>query len=153
MIKRIKHGKIRITCRITLDQYHPSVLKALGLISVSRDYTIYDTDLAMYYSLFNRRFKSHSKYPRKLLIQKYMNFEAVNSVCLKTHIFIYSFQSSIKLEIMLNAWLKNKRFSKYPLFIYIQKQRCEKPINMYKHMTTNLNRRIWKSDFHYMIQH
>lgn len=35
MIKRIKHGKIRITCRITLDQYHPSGLKALGLILVS----------------------------------------------------------------------------------------------------------------------
>ena len=51
MIKRIKHGKIRITCRITLDQYHPSGLKALGLILMSRDDTTYDTDFAMYYSL------------------------------------------------------------------------------------------------------
>ena len=30
MIKCIKHGKIRIICRIALDQYHPSGLKALG---------------------------------------------------------------------------------------------------------------------------
>jgi hypothetical protein len=43
MIKCIKHGKIRIT----LDQYHPSGLKALWMILVSRD----DTDFAMYYSL------------------------------------------------------------------------------------------------------
>ena len=28
MIKCIKHGKILIICRITLDQYHPSGLKA-----------------------------------------------------------------------------------------------------------------------------
>ena len=52
MIKRIIHGKIRITCRITLDQYHPSGLKALGLILMSRDDTTYDTDFAMYYSLY-----------------------------------------------------------------------------------------------------
>ena len=50
---RIKHGKIRITCRITVDQYHPSGLKALGLILVSRDDTTYDMDFAMYYSLYN----------------------------------------------------------------------------------------------------
>ena len=49
MIKCIKHGKIRIICRITLDQYHPSALKALWMILVSRD----DTDFAMYYSLYN----------------------------------------------------------------------------------------------------
>ena len=52
MIKRIKHGKIRITCRITLDPYHPSGIKALGLILMSRDDTTYDTDFAMYYSLY-----------------------------------------------------------------------------------------------------
>jgi hypothetical protein len=52
MIKCIKHGKIRIICRITLDQYHPSGLKALWMILVSRDNTAYDTDLAMYYSLY-----------------------------------------------------------------------------------------------------
>jgi hypothetical protein len=28
MIKCIKHGKIRIICRITLDQHHPTGLKA-----------------------------------------------------------------------------------------------------------------------------
>jgi hypothetical protein len=32
MIKCIKHGKIRIICRITLDQYHPSGLQALWMI-------------------------------------------------------------------------------------------------------------------------
>jgi hypothetical protein len=52
MIKCIKHGKIRIICRITLDQYHPSGLKALWMILVSRDDTAYDTDFAMYYSLY-----------------------------------------------------------------------------------------------------
>ena len=51
MIKCIIHGKIRIICRITLDQYHPSGIKALWLILVSRDDTAYDTDFAMYYSL------------------------------------------------------------------------------------------------------
>ena len=48
MIKCIKHGKIRIT----LDQYHPSGVKALWMILVSRDDTAYDTDFAMYYSLY-----------------------------------------------------------------------------------------------------
>ena len=48
MIKRIKHGKIHIT----LDQYHPTGLKAPGLILVSRDDMSYDTDFAMYYSLY-----------------------------------------------------------------------------------------------------
>ena len=52
MIKCIKHGKIRIICRITLDQYHPSGIKALWMILVSRDNTAYDTDFAMYYSLY-----------------------------------------------------------------------------------------------------
>jgi hypothetical protein len=52
IIKCIKHGKIRIICRITLDQYHPSGLKALWMILVSRDDTAYDTDFAMYYFLF-----------------------------------------------------------------------------------------------------
>ena len=51
MIKCIKHGTIRIIYRITLDQYHPSGLKALWMILVSRDDTAYDTDFAMYYSL------------------------------------------------------------------------------------------------------
>jgi hypothetical protein len=32
MIKCIKHGKIRIICHITLDQYHPSGLKTLWMI-------------------------------------------------------------------------------------------------------------------------
>ena len=45
MIKCIKHGKIRIICRITLDQYHLSGLKALWMILVSRDDTAYDTDI------------------------------------------------------------------------------------------------------------
>ena len=53
MIKCIKHGKIRIICRITLDQYHSSGLKALWMILVSRDDTAYDTDFAMYYPLLN----------------------------------------------------------------------------------------------------
>jgi hypothetical protein len=52
MIKCIKHGKIRIIYRITLDQYHPSGLKALWMILVSGDDTAYDTDFAMYYSLY-----------------------------------------------------------------------------------------------------
>ena len=52
MIKCIKHGKIRIICRITLDQYHPLGLKVLWMILVSRDDMAYDTDFAMYYSLF-----------------------------------------------------------------------------------------------------
>ena len=52
MIKIIKHGKIRIICRIILDQYHPSGLKALWMILVSRDDMAYETDLAMYYSLY-----------------------------------------------------------------------------------------------------
>jgi hypothetical protein len=39
MLKCIKHGKIRIICRITLDQYHSSGLKALWMILVSRDDT------------------------------------------------------------------------------------------------------------------
>jgi hypothetical protein len=51
MIKCIKHGKVRIICRITLDQYHPSSLKAHWMILVSRDDTAYNTDFAMYYSL------------------------------------------------------------------------------------------------------
>ena len=55
MIKCIKHGKIRIICRIILDQYHPSGLKALWMILVSRDDTAYDTDFAMYYSLIYQR--------------------------------------------------------------------------------------------------
>ena len=46
MIKCIKHGKLRIICRITLD------LKALWMILVSQDDTAYDTDFDMYYSLF-----------------------------------------------------------------------------------------------------
>jgi hypothetical protein len=50
MIKCIKNGKIRIICRITLDQYHPSGLKALWMILIFRD----DTDFAMYYSLYIR---------------------------------------------------------------------------------------------------
>ena len=33
-------------------QYHPSGLKALWMILVSRDDTAYDTDFAMYYSLY-----------------------------------------------------------------------------------------------------
>ena len=49
MIKCIKHGKIRIICCITLDQYHPTDLKALWMILVSGD----DTDFAMYYFLYN----------------------------------------------------------------------------------------------------
>ena len=53
MIKCIKHGKIRIICRIILDQYHPSGLKALWMILVSRDDTAYAMDFAMYYSLYN----------------------------------------------------------------------------------------------------
>jgi hypothetical protein len=56
MIKCIIHGKIRIICRITLDQYHPSGIKALWLILVSRDDTAYDTDFAMYYSLYIKYF-------------------------------------------------------------------------------------------------
>jgi hypothetical protein len=52
MIKIIKHGKIRIICRITLDQYHPSGLKALWMILVSQDDMAYETDFAMYYSLY-----------------------------------------------------------------------------------------------------
>jgi hypothetical protein len=52
MIKCIKHDKIRIICRITLDQYHPSGLKAFWMILVSRDDSAYDTDFAMYYSLY-----------------------------------------------------------------------------------------------------
>ena len=52
MIKCIKRGKIHIICRISLDQYHPSGVKALWMILVSRDDTAYDTDFVMYYSLF-----------------------------------------------------------------------------------------------------
>ena len=52
MIKGIKHAKIRIICRITLDKYHPSGIKALWMILVSWDDTAYDTDFAMYYSLY-----------------------------------------------------------------------------------------------------
>ena len=40
MIKCIKHGKIRIICRITLEPKGPL------------DDAAYDTDFAMYYSLF-----------------------------------------------------------------------------------------------------
>ena len=36
----------------TLDQYHPSDLKTLWMILASRDDTAYDTDFAMYYSLY-----------------------------------------------------------------------------------------------------
>ena len=52
MIKCIKHGTIHIICRISLHQYHPSGLKALWMILVSRDDTAYDTDFAMYYSQY-----------------------------------------------------------------------------------------------------
>ena len=52
MIKCIKHGTIRIICRISLHQYHPSGLKALWMILVSRDDTAYDTYFAMYYSQY-----------------------------------------------------------------------------------------------------
>jgi hypothetical protein len=44
-------------CHIILDQYHPSGLKALWMIWVSRDDTAYDTDFAMYYSLYSKTYK------------------------------------------------------------------------------------------------
>ena len=47
----------RCICHITLDQYHPSGLKALWMILVSRDDTAYDTDFAMYYSLYSKTYK------------------------------------------------------------------------------------------------
>ena len=50
IIKCIKHGKICIICRITLDQYYPSGLKALWMILVSRDDTAYDTCIILYLS-------------------------------------------------------------------------------------------------------
>ena len=39
------------------DIDHPSGLKALWMILVSRDDTAYDTDFAMYYSLYSKTYK------------------------------------------------------------------------------------------------
>jgi hypothetical protein len=55
MIKCIKHGKIRIICRITLDQYNPSGLKALWMILVSLDDTAYDTLITLKLYIPDRR--------------------------------------------------------------------------------------------------